>query len=151
MPGTARRLAALAVMLLVPAATQAGRAAYFVFDYPPAPERFVIQLNRPEQIAHARRILSGEETEAVHVMGKVLKRSKRWNAPWSFHLAPQSIVFFAFASEVCDASIQYVEDHLDEVGGAFLPGSVWCPWGSRLLEEIPRPRPRAPGGCWSPR
>jgi hypothetical protein len=82
---------------------------------------------------------SGEETEAVHVMGKVLKRSKRWNAPWSFHLAPESIEFFAFAIEVCDASIQYVENHLDEVGGAFLPGSVWCPWGSRLLEEIPRP------------
>jgi hypothetical protein len=138
---TAGRLAAFAcaLVLSVPAAAQAGRAAYFVFDYPPAPERFVIQLNRPEQIAHARRILSGEETEAVHVMGKVLKRSKRWNAPWSFHLAPKSIEFFAFAIEVCDASIQYVEEHLDEVGGAFLPGSVWCPWGSRLLEEIPRP------------
>src|SRR4029453_3527421 len=132
---TARRLAALALVLLVPAAAQAGRAAYFVFDYPPAPERFVIQLNRPEQIAHARRILSGEETEAVHVMGKVLKRSKPWNAPWGLPLPPKAVEFFALAIEVCDASIQYVEDHLDEVGGAFLPGSVWCPWGSRLLEE----------------
>jgi hypothetical protein len=75
----------------------------------------------------------------MHIMGTVVKRSTRWNSPWSFHLAPKSIQFFEVAIEVCDASIQYVEDHLDEVGGAFLPGSVWCPWGSRLIAEIPRP------------
>jgi hypothetical protein len=34
--------------------------------------------------------------------------------------------------EVCDASMTYVEDHLDEVGGAFLPGAQWCPWDSKL-------------------
>ena len=135
------RLAACAgvlVVLMLPAAARAGRA-YFVFDYPPAPEQFVIKLNRPEQIAQARRILSGEESGAVHIMGTVVKRPTRWNAPWRFHLAPKSIQFFELAIEVCDASIQYVDDHLDEVGGAFLPGSVWCPWGSRLLAEIPRP------------
>jgi hypothetical protein len=75
----------------------------------------------------------------MHIMGTVVKRSTRWNSPWSFHLAPKSIQFFEVAIEVCDASIQYVEDHLGEVAGAFLPGGVWCPWGSRLLGEIPRP------------
>jgi hypothetical protein len=38
--------------------------------------------------------------------------------------------------EVCDAATTYVEEHLDEVGGAFLPGRRWCPWSSRVLEEI---------------
>ncbi|WP_433227073.1 hypothetical protein [Microtetraspora malaysiensis] len=40
---------------------------------------------------------------------------------------------------VCDATIPYVEDHLDEAGGAFLPGLVWCPWSSRLVREVPTP------------
>ena len=129
---------AVALLLLTPTVAHAGRA-YFVFDYPPAPEQFVIKLNHPEQIAQARRILAGEEPGPMHIMGTVVKRATRWNAPWSFHLAPKSIQFFELAIEVCDASIQYVQDHLDEVGGAFLPGSVWCPWGSRLIAEIPRP------------
>ena len=140
MRSCARRLAVfvLALTLGVPAAAHAGRA-YFVFDVPPFPERFVIKLNRPNQIAHARRILAGLEPEAVHVMGTIVKRKTRWNAPWSFHLAPKSIEFFSFAIEVCDSSIGYVEEHLDEVGGELLPGNVWCPWGSRLIAEIPRP------------
>jgi hypothetical protein len=29
-----------------------------------------------------------------------------------------------------------VEDHLDEVGGAFLPKSQWCPWLTRVLQEL---------------
>jgi uncharacterized protein (TIGR03437 family) len=33
----------------------------------------------------------------------------------------------------------YIEWRLDEVGGALLPGSTWCPWGSRLVKEIPAP------------
>jgi hypothetical protein len=129
---------AFALMLLAPAAAHAGRA-YFIVDYPPAPEQFVIKLNSPAQIDHARRILSGAETAAVHVMGVVVPRPTRWNKPWSFHLAPRSIQFFELAIEVCDAAVSYVEEHLDEVGGAFLPGAVWCPWGSRLVAEIPRP------------
>ncbi|MEH2433373.1 MAG: hypothetical protein V7K25_03825 [Nostoc sp.] len=40
------------------------------------------------------------------------------------------------AIEVCDATTNYVNDHLDEVGGAFLPGLFWCPWSSQLVKEI---------------
>ena len=29
-----------------------------------------------------------------------------------------------------------VEDHLDEACGAFLPGCHWCPWSSRLVDEV---------------
>jgi hypothetical protein len=47
--------------------------------------------------------------------------------------------FFEVAIEVCDATMPYVEDHLDEVGGAFLPGGYWCPWTSRLTREVPAP------------
>jgi hypothetical protein len=115
--------------------------AYFEFDmggYGPEGQGFVIKLVQPEKISHARRILAGEETNKVHVVGKVIKRPVDYNPGWSYHLQPESIDFFQVAIEVCDANMQYVEDHLDEVGGAFLPGAIWCPWTSKLTREVVR-------------
>lgn len=136
---SSRRLTSAAFLLLLAGVTP-GRAetAFFEMDVPPHPETFVVKLRDDERIAHARRVLAGEEP-AVHVMGKVGRHAKPWNPPWSYRLTPRSVQFFELAIEVCDANISYVEEHLDEVGGAFLPGRVWCPWGSQLLREIPRP------------
>lgn len=114
-------------------------AAFFRMDVPPHPETFVVKLRNPERIEQARRILSGEGTGDIHVMGRIVPRARAWNQPWSYRLRPRSVAFFEVAIEVCDASIAYVEEHLEEIGGAFLPGRVWCPWGSRLIEEIDRP------------
>lgn len=111
-------------------------SAWFRFHYPPAPETFVFELRDAEKIAHARRILTGEEKEAIHVQGCVALEPAWYNPPWSFYFDPDSIDFFPYAIEVCDASICYVEEHRDEVGGSFLPECVWCPWGSELIEEI---------------
>jgi hypothetical protein len=44
---------------------------------------------------------------------------------------PNTITFFTVAIEVRDASIDYVEDHLDEACSAFLPG-----WSSRFTREV---------------
>ncbi|TMR10677.1 calmodulin [Nonomuraea zeae] len=96
-----------------------------------------MQLTDEAKIAHARRILSGDETWRVHVHGRIVKRPVAYNARWSYHLQPDTIDFFEMAIEVCDSSIQYLEDHLDEAGGAFLPGGHWCPWSSRLVRELP--------------
>ncbi len=40
-------------------------------------EEFVFELTDPDKVAHARRILSGEEKEQVHVMGKIRKQPAR--------------------------------------------------------------------------
>jgi len=112
---------------------------YFAFDYPPAPDQFVFELTDEDKISHARRILSGEEKNQTHVMGKIIKRPAPYSPGWDFHLDPNSISFFEVAIEVCDAGIRYVDDHLDEACGAFLPGCYWCPWGSRLLREVKTP------------
>jgi hypothetical protein len=112
-------------------------SALFVFDCPPHPETFVIDLIDEGKTAHARRILSGVERNQVHVSGIVVKAPAPYNPHWNFHLSPESIMFFELAVEVCDASIKYVAEHLDEVGGAFLPDSRWCPWGSRVVRELP--------------
>lgn len=113
-----------------------GTAGYFRFDYPPYPQTFVIKLTDPAKIQEARDILSGRQTDAVHVAGVIVKEAASYNSPWSYQLDPATIIFFDRAIEVCDANIQAVEGHLEEVGGSFLPNSRWCPWGSRLREEV---------------
>jgi uncharacterized protein (TIGR03437 family) len=105
----------------------------------PRQDKFVIKLTDPAKIQHARDILSGKEKERIRVQGRIVKQAAAWNPPWSFHYDPQSIEFFAAAVEVCDSSVAYVESFLDEAGGAYLPGNIWCPWASRLLKEIPPP------------
>jgi uncharacterized protein (TIGR03437 family) len=120
-------------------ATAQSLEAYFVVDSPPRRDQFVIKLTDPAKIQKARDILSGKEMQLRHVIGKIIKQPAAYNPPWSFHFDPASIDFFSAATEVCDGSMAYVETHLDEAGGAFLPGYVWCPWGSRLVKEIPPP------------
>jgi hypothetical protein len=112
--------------------------AYFAFKSVPygnEPE-FVIEIKDAARAEHARRILRGEEQQRIHVHGRIVKRPAPYNPRFSFHLAPETIDFFDMAIEVCDSSALYVEDHLDEAGGAFLPGNHWCPWGSTLVREV---------------
>ena len=109
--------------------------AYFEFtDY--TRQTFVFRLDDEAKIAKARAILSGEEQDEIHVFGRIVKRTQDYNARWSYSLNPETVSFFAQAIEVCDAPIPYVEDHLDEAGGPFLPGLYWCPWASRLTREV---------------
>lgn len=109
----------------------------FAFTQPSSPgTEFVIELVDENTIAHARRILSGEEKNLVHVHGRIIKRTVPYNPRFSFHLDPTTIRFFEVAIEVCDANMVYVEEHLDEAGGAFLPGGHWCPWDSKLAREV---------------
>ncbi|PRY00758.1 calmodulin [Allonocardiopsis opalescens] len=110
--------------------------AYFAFTTTPHEPEFVFKLTDDARIAHARRIVSGEETERVHVHGRIIKRQMPYNPRWDFSLDPDTVDFFEVAIEVCDANTQYVNDHLDEAGGAFLPGGHWCPWSSRVIREV---------------
>ncbi|MEZ7127690.1 calmodulin-binding protein [Nonomuraea sp. AD125B] len=130
-------LAALATLsVATPAPAQAAVPAYFVMT-DITRENFVVQLTDPAKIQHARDLISGTTTDKPHVLGHIVKRPAPYNPRWSYQLNPDTISFFDFGIEVCDATIPYVEDHLDEAGGAFLPGLVWCPWTSRLVREIP--------------
>ena len=112
--------------------------AYFAFKQRPGQE-FIFQLTNAEMIQKARDILSGKETSEIHVHGRLRKTKQPYNPSWDFHLDPDTIRFFQMAIEVCDANMEYVNDHLDEACGAFLPGCHWCPWDSRLTREITRP------------
>ncbi|MGH9851246.1 MAG: hypothetical protein ACREBD_15520 [Blastocatellia bacterium] len=139
-------LALLALLLLInPGESQpvstvaAAEDAYFVFDAPPRRDLFIVKLTDPVKIQKARDLFSGRQGSGRHIGGLIVKEPVCYNAPWSYHLDPQSIEFFDNAIEVCDGAMGYIESHLDEVGGALLPGNRWCSWGSRLVREIPPP------------
>jgi hypothetical protein len=141
-PGLLASTVMLALSGVAPVA-QADRAAaadiaYFEMTYGHRPgSEFVIALTDPAKIRHARDLLKGGTDDNPHVLGRIEKRPAPYNGRWSFHLRPETIDFFEQAIEVCDASTHYVEEHLDEAGGAFLPGLIWCPWDSRLTREVP--------------
>ncbi|MBI4215589.1 MAG: hypothetical protein HY602_02595 [Parcubacteria group bacterium] len=116
-----------------PIQQQTAAPAFFQFQYPPKPETFIFKLTDPIKIQQTRDILAGRIRDTVHVAGTIIKESMPYNKPWSYHLDPNSIVFFENSMEVCDASIKYVEQHLSEVI------NWWCPWGSKLIKEIPAP------------
>ncbi|MET7344661.1 calmodulin-binding protein [Streptomyces sp. NPDC005547] len=99
-------------------------------------EEFVVELTEPADIEHARELVSGETTDRPHLVTRIVKRPAAYNPRWSYHTNPDATDFFNVAIEVCDAPIPYVEDHLDEAGGPFLPGLVWCNWSSRLVREV---------------
>ncbi|MEV4219790.1 calmodulin-binding protein [Nonomuraea sp. NPDC049725] len=137
--GVMSAAAALAVLTAAAPATalQATPAYFTMTDI--TREQFVVQLTDPADIQHARDLLSGATDERPHLYGRIDKRTASYNPRWSYHFRPETVDFFEVAIEVCDASIPYVEDHLDEAGGAFLPGLIWCPWSSRLVNEISAP------------
>jgi hypothetical protein len=107
--------------------------AYFAFKGSESKE-FIFELTDTERITEAREILS--TGSRMHVMGRIKKQQKPYNPDWDYHLDPATIRFFEVAIEVCDATMTYLNDHLDEACGAFLPGCIWCPWDSRLQREV---------------
>ena len=100
---------------------------------------FTVEMTNPKDIEHARALIKGKTREMQHVMGKIVKSKAWYNKQWSYHIDTRTVSYFDFAVEVCDATIPYVQKHLAEAGGAFLPGLTWCDWSSRLVREVPAP------------
>lgn len=99
-------------------------------------EIFVIRLDDPAAVDHARALIAGTEVGDARIGGTVVRTEAADNIGWSYHLDPRSIFFFEIAAEVGDATMRYIENHLDEVGAALLPGSLWTGWSSMLVGEL---------------
>ncbi|KAN0025148.1 hypothetical protein ACTFIV_009564 [Dictyostelium citrinum] len=110
--------------------------AFFAFTTHGDGKEFVIKLTNEDSIKTARDILSGKETEKLHVFGRILKNQVFYNPNYSFHLDEDTISFFTIAIEVCDSTLSYVQEHIDQVCGSFLPGCYYCPWSSKLTREV---------------
>ncbi|MFA5122258.1 hypothetical protein [Zavarzinia sp.] len=114
-------------------------AAYFRFQQEtPAGDVkfFTFKLVDEKKISEARSKIENGDVLGNHVQGKIIRSIAPYNPEWSFHLDPNSIGFFSIQIEVCDSNVTYVEDHLDEIGGSTLPNFFWCPWSSKLFDEV---------------
>jgi hypothetical protein len=119
------------------AETAPSKAAYFKVEGGPlTTDIFIIELTDPDKIETARTLIKESQSLRLHVGGTIVKERAGYNEPWRFHLDPASIYFFEMAIGTCDATTSYVEAHLDEAGGAFLPDLNWCPWTSKVVEEV---------------
>ncbi|MFG2480781.1 calmodulin-binding protein [Streptomyces fagopyri] len=95
---------------------------------------FTLMLNDPAKIKEAREIIRTGERKIV--IGRIVRTAAAYNPQWDFHYNPDTVSFADYAIEVCDATVRYTNDHLDEAGGPFLPGLYWCPWSGRLTKEV---------------
>ncbi|WP_010203146.1 BP74-related protein [Salinibacterium sp. PAMC 21357] len=88
-------------------------------------ERFTIELATPELIAHAEALLAGESLAAIP-SGVVVRDDPSVNAPWTWHIDPQSLEFANITIEVCDGTPQQVEDEV-------ITSDRFCPWSARIV------------------
>lgn len=92
-------------------------------------QRFRIELVTPELVHHAEQLLDGEEVPAIPV-GKIVRGSASVNAPWSWHIDPETLEFADFTTEVCDGLPEFVED-------GTLTSDTYCPWLARVISVEP--------------
>lgn len=101
-------------------------------DSADGPERFRLALSTDEQVDLAEGALASGREGVIH--GTVLRGDGGFNAPYAWHLAPESITFPDLAMEVCDgrprSDVERDVDYWADTVG------VYCPWGARVLRRI---------------
>jgi hypothetical protein len=134
------KAAALVVSLLSAAtASEQHHARYFLMSDGDPRNDFVFELHDPKLIEQAITIIHMPNESRPHVSGIIDTSTVHYNARWGFHYLPETISFPDISAEVCDAETSYVQHHLKEVGGHFLPGNRWCPWNQKVVREVDTP------------
>ena len=88
-------------------------------------ETYRIELATPELIAHAQKLLAGEEVAAIP-LGTVVRNDPGVNEPWSWHIDPATLEFADMTIEVCDGIPSYVEDET-------VTSEQYCPWSAKVI------------------
>ncbi len=92
-------------------------------------EQFKALLTTPANIAIAEALLAGEEAPPIP-NGRIVYGEPGVNAPWSWHLDPDSIEFADVTVEVCDGLPSHVEGHT-------LTSDRFCPWSAEVVAVEP--------------
>lgn len=98
----------------------------------PAGQIFRVLIRDPETIAIADSLI-GPGPQLI-ITGALRASDGGFNAPWSWHLDPNTIAFADLTIELCDGCPAFVEDDLDywltTVG-------QYCPWSTEVLAREP--------------
>lgn len=93
-----------------------------------AGEIFRTSITHPDGIAQARATWAG--TSNAHIpIGDLVCSSKSWNAPWHWHMDPESVRMAEVTIELCDGMPSFVEANCVAAGGG-----QFCPWSAQLVE-----------------
>ncbi|MFE5512428.1 hypothetical protein ACFQ9J_17835 [Streptomyces sp. NPDC056529] len=106
-------------------------------------KEFVFKLTEDAKIGEARRILSREQKDRIHVMGRIVERPISCNPGWSFHLEPHTIsacrgARYARALTSSRASVRRhrdVEEVLAHYQSRYAVG-CWTVWGNRPPADV---------------
>jgi hypothetical protein len=107
-------------------------------------ETFHASITHPDGEAQARAVWAGTSGANIPT-GELVCSPTRWNEPWHWYLAPDSVRFAEVTTEVCDGAPGYVETHCEGFGAG-----RYCPWAAELVDlrdcsvdpecpQVPRP------------
>lgn len=98
----------------------------------PAGEIFYVLIRDPDVIATADSLI-GPGPQLI-IAGALRAGDGGFNAPWHWHLDPDSIAFADFAIELCDGCPSFVEEDLEYWIGTV---NQYCPWSTEVLGRVP--------------
>ena len=96
-----------------------------------AGETFRVRIHDADVIEEAEQILASGEQRII--TGPLRRGDGGINAPWSWHLDPDSIEFADLTIELCDGCPHMVEEDLDywiDTVGRY------CPWSTELVARV---------------
>lgn len=103
-------------------------------------QEFVFGVTDPAVVATLRAELGTGRALQGRQFDMTVKRGRTaYNPDWNFHVRPESVKLSFASIEVCDADPIEIEDNIELVGAALLPGYHWCPWSMRLSREVAVP------------
>lgn len=106
-------------------------ASEAVFEVQYCGDNFSVQVTSSEQIMRAARLLSNGHFSVIS--GRLIHGDGGVNAPWSWHMQSQTVMFGEFAVEVCDGCPHSVESDVsywvDRLG-------QYCPWAARVTKRL---------------
>jgi hypothetical protein len=114
----------LALALPIAGCAQSGASVPSVATFDVEGQTFKVELDNPQLVEHAQKLLAGDEVASIPV-GRIVRGDPSVNAPWSWHIDPASLEFADFTTEVCDGLPEYVED-------GTLTSDTYCPWGAKI-------------------
>lgn len=88
-------------------------------------ETYRVELATPELVAHATALLAGESVAAIP-NGLVVRGDPGPNAPWSWHIDPDTFEFASATTEVCDGLPSFVER-------GEITSPYFCPWSATVI------------------
>jgi len=88
-------------------------------------QTYRIELTNPEVLEVAQLLLAGEIDHKIP-NGRIVRDDPGVNAPWSWHIDPQSLEWADMTTEVCDGLPEYVED-------GTLTSDWYCPWSAEVI------------------